>query len=148
MEAVSELREGLNDSSVEVQIAAISGLGEILEEMPDVAQDLKRTLSETQSEIVKLKIMGELAKRKDPEALKEIRKYVKSEDPVERVYAAQVLGQTHEEGVPSELIAALDDEDGLVRVYAAAAVVRILQSRASEQKETDRTENDSSSPSK
>jgi len=137
MQAISKLREDLNDSNIEVQIAAISGLAEIMEDMPDVAQDLKRTLSETQSEIVKLKIMGELAKRKDPEALMEIKKYVESEDPVERVYAAQVLGQTHEEGVPRELVAALEDEDPIVRVHAAAAVVRILQNQTPEQDEAE-----------
>ena len=147
MQTISELREGLNDSSVEVQIAAISGLGDVMEEMPDVAQDLKKTLSETKSEIVKLKITGELAKRKDPDALKEIKKYVESEDPVERVYAADVLGQTHEEGVPRELVTALDDDDGIVRVHAAAAVVRILQSRTSEWNEVEPIQSGSSKPS-
>jgi HEAT repeat protein len=137
MQTISKLREDLNDSSIEVQIAAISGLGKIMDDMPDVVEDLKKTLSETQSEVVKLKIMGELAKQKDPDALMEIKKYVESEDPVERVYAAQVLGQTHEEGVPRELVVALEDDDKLVRVHAAAAVVRILQNQAAEPSEAE-----------
>jgi HEAT repeat protein len=138
VQTIAQLRKGLNDVDVEVQIAAISGLGEVMEDMPGVAQDLKKTLSETNSEVVKLKITGELAKRKDPDALKEIRKYVESDDPVERVYAAEVLGTTQEEGVPRELIDAMDDEDQLVRIHAAAAVIRILQSQTSEENQTDR----------
>jgi HEAT repeat protein len=72
-------------------------------------------------------LTGELAKLGDAESLKGIRDLVRSEDPVERVFAAEVLGEARKGEVAEELVKALDDPDPVVRLHAATAILRALR---------------------
>ena len=121
------LREGLCSSSIDEQFAAISRLAGEAKKMPTVLSDLKKLLAESESETVKLKVTGELAKLQDEEAVRGLERYVQSEDPVQRVYAAEIVSGAREEGVADELARALEDNEALVRVHAAGAILRTLR---------------------
>ncbi|MCH8149144.1 MAG: HEAT repeat domain-containing protein, partial [Planctomycetes bacterium] len=129
-QALQRLKTGLKSPVVDLQIAAIAELARSQQSQPEIVTDLKQALAEASSPTVKLKITGELAKAQDLNALKNLRQYLKSEDPVERIYAGQILGQEGPQGVAKELVAALEDDDTLARVNAATAIIRILSAQA------------------
>ncbi|MCH7726545.1 MAG: HEAT repeat domain-containing protein [Planctomycetes bacterium] len=137
--AINQLKKGMKSSPIDAQIAAISGIAGARQATPKVIKDLKEALAETKSSTVRLKIIGEIVKAnandpdalaKDSDAIKNLQQYLKSEDPVERIYARQVLGETGQHGVADELVAALDDTNPLVQVHAAMAIIQILDAQA------------------
>ena len=140
-QAVEKLRQALNSSSIDAQIDAIPGLVQAGQKDPELLDELKKTLTTSANPTVRLKITGELAKAKDTDALKELQQYLKSEDPVERIYAGEVLGQSGQHGVADELVAALDDTNPLVRVHAATAIIQILDAQAAAANESEKNTN-------
>ena len=125
-----KIKDGLKNPEIAIQCEAIDGLAKAKEQKPVAMACFKAALAETKSDTVRLKLTGELAKMQDQKAVADIKKYAKSEDPLERMYAADILGQTGKDGVADELAAALDDLDALVRVHAATAIIRTLQAQA------------------
>jgi HEAT repeat protein len=130
--AISTLMEGLDSPDIEVQVQAVEGLSKSAPSSEEAVAALKETLSTARSETLRLKAAGELAGLEDPEAIEEVRKFVESDDPVEKLYAEQSLGGGGDQSLDM-LTVGLEDPSPLVRVNAAVAILRTLNAEAQRQ---------------
>lgn len=121
------LKNMLRSKNLEEQFALIDELVLADTSQSEIKKLLRSVMQQTRRDTLKLKVTGELAKMGDPEALVELKKYAHSEDPIERIYAATVLGNgVGVQEVPEELISTLDDITSEVRVRAATAILGLL----------------------